>query len=328
MYACNMKTQAKPSPKAAGAEARARSLSPEQRTSIARKAALKRAGVPSATHVGAIQIGGAMIPCAVLEDGRRVVVQRQVVGLMTGTTKGGLSRYLAASNIAPFLPEKFDGVDLDEAAVVFELDGQKAHGYEGEDIVDLCRMYLQARKAGALLPNQIQLADRAEVIVLSLAKLGITALIDEATGYQEVRDRRALQALLDKYLRREHAAWAKRFPDEFYKEMFRLRGWDYPTPGGARPGIVGIYTNDLVYERLAPGLLDELEQRNPKQETNGRRRTKHHQWMTDDVGDPALTNHIHAVMGMMRASDTWEQLMRLMDRAYPKKGTQIPLLEG
>lgn len=321
-----MEKQAKPNARAAGAIARARSLSPKARSDIARKAALKKAGVPSATHVGEIKIGGAVLPCAVLEDGRRVVVQRHVVGLITGTTKGGLSRYLAASNLAPYVPEKFAGVDLDQAAIVFETDGQKAHGYEGEDIVDICRMYLRARKANALLPNQIQLADRAEIIVLSLAKLGITALIDEATGYQEIRDRRALQALLDQYLRQEHAAWAKRFPDDFYKEMFRLRGWQYPTPGGARPGVVGTYTNDLVYERIAPGLLTELERRNPKSDT-GSRRAKHHQWMTDDVGDPALTNHIHAVMGMMRASESWEQLMTLMDRAYPKKGAQLKLLD-
>lgn len=320
-----MNLQAKPKPQVAGAIARAQSLSPEKRSQIARKGALKKAGVPSATHFGVVSIGGTTLPCAVLEDGRRVVAQRQVVGLLTGTVKGDLTRYFSATNIVPYLPEKFADRSLDQVALVFEADGQKVHGFEGEDIVDICRMYLQARKANALLPNQMQLAERAEIIVLSLAKLGITALIDEATGYQEIRDRRALQALLDKYLRTEHAAWAKRFPDEFYREMFRLRGWQYPTPGGARPGVVGIYTNNLVYERLAPGLLEELEQRNPKGDT-GSRKAKHHQWMTADVGDPALTNHIHAVMGMMRASQSWDQLIILMDRAYPKKGQQIPLL--
>lgn len=208
---------------------------------------------------------------------------------------------------------------------MFELDGRKAHGFEAEDIVEICRMYMMARRANVLQSSQIHLAAQAEVIVLSLAKIGITALIDEATGFQEVRDRKALQALLDTYLRKEHAAWAKRFPDDFYKEMFRLKSWVYPTVGGARPGVVGIYTNDLVYERIAPGLLQELEKRNPKTEA-GHRKTKHHQWVTEDVGDPALTAHIHAVMGLMRASDSWEQFSRMMDRAYPKKGTQIPLL--
>lgn len=320
-----MTSQANPKPQAAGAIARARSLTPEQRSTIARKAALKRTGMPSATHAGKLNIGGTTVDCAVLDDGRRVVIQRQVVGLLTGNVKGGLNRYFGASNLAPYVPAKFAGVNLDEAAIVFENNGNRAQGYEGEDIVDICQMYLQARQASALLPNQMHLAARAEIITISLAKLGITALIDEATGYQEVRDRKALQALLDRYLRKEHAAWAKRFPDEFYREMFRLRDWQYPTPSGGRPGVVGTYTNDLVYERLAPGLLEELEQRNPKGES-GHRKSKHHQWMTPDVGDPALSTHIHSVMGFMRACDSWDQFMRMMDRAFPKKGTQLQLL--
>lgn len=317
--------QAKDASKQVGAIARSKVLTPKRRSEIAAKAALKKAGYPSATHTGAVNIGGAQIPCAVLEDGRRVMWQREVVGLLTGNKKGGLSRYLNAANLEPYAPVKFKQGDFDQTAIVFELDGSKAHGFEAEDIVDICKMYMTARRANVLLHNQIHLAAQAEIIVLSLAKIGITALIDEATGYQEVRDRRALQALLDTYLRKEHAAWAKRFPDEFYKEMFRLRGWAYPSVSNAKPGVVGRYTVDLVYERLAPGLMQELEARNPRGES-GHRKSKHHQWMTDDVGHPALTSHIHAVMGFMRAADTWEKLILMMDRAYPKKGSQIPLL--
>ncbi len=139
-----------------------------------------------------------------------------------------------------------------------------------------------------------------------------------------MRDRDALQALLDKYLLQEHAAWAKRFPDDFYRQMFRLKGWQFPTPGGARPGVVGKYTLDIVYERLAPGLVDELKERNPKTDA-GHRKVKHHQYLTDDVGHPALTNHIHAVMGLMRASKSWEMFRDLLDSAFPKKGTQFRL---
>jgi hypothetical protein len=317
--------QAKDRSKQIGAIARSAALSPKARSRIAAKAALKKAGYPSATFIGVMNMCGGKIPCAVLGDGRRVVWQREVVGLLTGNKKGGLSRYLTSANLAPFAPEKFKNGDFDETAIVFELDGRKAHGFEGEDIVDICRMYMMARRAGVLIPNQFHLATQAEIIVLSLAKVGITALIDEATGYQEVRDRKALQAILDTYLLKEHAAWAKRFPDEFYREMFRLREWDYPSVSNARPGIVGKYTLDLVYERMTLGLVSELEKRNPRRET-GNRKTKHHQWMTEDIGHPALATHIHAVMGFMRASDTWDQFMQMMDRAFPKKGNQIPLL--
>lgn len=317
--------QAKDASKQAGALARSAALTPERRSKIAAKAALKKAGFVSATHTGSINIGGAEIPCAVLEDGRRVVWQREVVGLLTGNKKGGLSRYLTAGNLEPFAPEKFKVGNFDETAATFEMDGRKAHGFDAEDIVDICKMYMMARRANVLQSSQIHLATQAEIIVLSLAKIGITALIDEATGFQEVRDRRALQALLDTYLRQEHAAWAKRFPDDFYKEMFRLRGWKYPTVAGQKPGVVGRYTVDLVYERIAPGLVAELEEKNPKNES-GYRKAKHHQWMTDDVGHPALSAHIHSVMGFMRACDSWDQLMLMMNRAFPKKGSQIPLL--
>ena len=259
-----------------------------------------------------------------LSDGRRVVWQREVVGLLTGNKKGGLSRYLRASNLAPFTPEKFKNADFDETAIVFEMDGRKAHGFEAEDIVDICKMYMQARQAGGLLSSQIHLAAQSEIIVLSLAKVGIASLIDEATGYQEVRDRHALQALLDRYLLQEYAAWAKRFPDEFFKEMFRLKKWAYPTVGGAKPGVVGHYINNLVYERLAPGLLRELEEKNPKGDS-GHRKAKHHQWLSDDVGHPALSAHIHSTIAFMRAAADWDQLMHLMDRAFPKKGDTLPL---
>lgn len=316
--------QAKNQSKQVGARARSAALSPERRSQIAAKAALVRAGHPSATHAGQIVIGGAPIPCAVLSDGRRVVWQREVVGLLTGNKKGGLSRYLGATNLAPFAPEKFKGNDFDETAIVFEMDGRKSHGFEAEDIVDICKMYMQARQAQVLLPSQIHLAAQSEIIVLSLAKVGIASLIDEATGYQEVRDRNALQALLDRYLRKEYAAWAKRFPDEFFREMFRLKGWAYPTVGGAKPGVVGRYINNLVYERLAPGLLKELEEKNPKSD-GGHRKTRHHQWLSDDVGHPALSTHIYSVIAFMRAVSDWDQLIQLLDRAFPKKGDTLPL---
>jgi hypothetical protein len=318
--------QAKDASKQAGARARSAALTPEDRTRIATKAALARAGHPSATHTGSLLIGGSKIPCAVLSDGRRVVWQREVVGLLTGNKKGGLSRYLGASNLQPFAPEKFQEGNFDDTAIVFELDGRKAHGFEGEDIVDICKMYMQARHHNVLLPTQTHLAAQSEVIVLSLAKVGITALIDEVTGYQEVRDRKALQALLDRYLRKEYAAWTKRFPDEFFKEMFRLRDWKYPTVGVARPSVVGRYINNLVYERLAPGLLKQLEEKNPK-DYRGYRKVRHHQWLSEDIGDPALTAHIHAVIAFMRAAISWDQLMFLLDRAFPRKGDTLPLLE-
>src|SRR5215467_8975128 len=115
-----------------------------------------------------------------------------------------------------------------------------------------------ADRYGKLGPRQKTIAEKADLIIRTLAHIGIIALIDEATGYQEVRDRQALQEILDKYLRKEFAAWAKCFPEEFYKQIFRLRQWQWRGMKVNRPQIVAYYTKDLIYARLAPGILTEL----------------------------------------------------------------------
>jgi hypothetical protein len=321
--------------RAKGGIARRDALSEGRRSEIAAKAARARwlKDIPAATHEGALALGDMSMPCAVLADGRRVLTQ---MGVMRAIGRGrpqaqrtvgeDLPPFLSAASLKPFIS---DDLRRSSTPIVFAPKGGggkggRAFGYEADLLPQICNVYLEARRQGALVPQQMHIADTCEMLMRALARVGIIALVDEATGYQEVRDRLALQDLLDRYLRKELAAWAKRFPDEFYKEMFRLRGWRWPSIGGKRPGIVGTYTNDLVYERLAPGILQELETRNPKDE-RGRRKAHHHSWLTEDVGHPALAQHLHAVIGFMRASASWDQFYRLMNRAFPRKGETIEL---
>ena len=307
--------------KVKGGIARAEALSSEQRMEIAKKAAEARWSLPKTEYTGELNIAGTIIPCAVLETEQgpvRLVVQREVVGLLTGNKKGGLQRYLNPPNLQPFLPEKFKDSTFDQSTFVVELLGRKAHGFIGEDIVDLCKMYLEARKKGKILPNQLHLADRAEIIVTALAKTGITALIDEATGYQKVRARDALQEYISKVIRKELAAWTKKFPNEFYEEMYRLKKWKWFVNSTKHPMLAAKYTADIVYSRLGPGILEELQKINPKN-NKGRRKHKHHQWLTDDVGHPQLAQHLYAVINLMKVADTWEQFKKMLDRALPKQ---------
>jgi hypothetical protein len=321
--------------RARGGIARAESLSPEQRHDIARKAATARwaKDLPFATHEGVITaMGDLSVSCAVLNTGQRVLTQsgfmialgraRQAKGRQHYKGDVNLPAFLTAQNLKPFISNV---LEVTSSQVEFRSkNGHRAFGYAGDLLPEVCDVFIKADRAGKLKITQKHIADRAHIIMKALAHTGIAGVIDEATGYQEVRDKHALQAILDKYLRKELAAWAKRFPDEFYKEMFRLRAWQWLSVSGKRPGIVGRYTNDLVYERLAPGILEELEARNPKN-LQGGRRGKHHQFLTEDIGHPALAQHLHAVTGFMRAASTWDQFYRMINRAFPKKGETIEL---
>jgi hypothetical protein len=315
----------------AGGKARAKKLTAAEREEIARRAADARWNIPRATHGSSdhpLKIGGVEIPCYVLEDGRRVITNQGVqIGLKMAKS-GGHQRTV---DLVSALERKgLDCKDLLKSIsnpILFRPGPKgRAYGYEATVLADLCDLILDAREKKLLHHQQEPLAAQCEILVRAFARVGIIALIDEATGYQEVRDRRALQAILDRYLLQQFAAWAKRFPNEFYREMFRLRGWQWEgmNPAGG-PRCVAQYTKDLVYSRLAPGILRELEARNPVQ-PSGRRRAAHHQWLTEGVGHPALAQHLHAVIGLMRASPSWDFFMRMLDRAFPKQGQSVQLL--
>jgi hypothetical protein len=319
-----------------GGEARARKLSKEQRTEIARAAASERwekvgGSLPKATHGDPdhpLKIGDIEIPCYVLDNGARVITHRGLQGSLGMAITGG------ARETARFL-QQFEDKGLDCKNLIArvsepiefrpKIGGRTAFGYEATVLADFCDLLLEARKKKNFLTKRgLEIAARCEVLVRGFARVGIVALVDEATGYQEVRDRLALQEILDKYLRKEFAAWAKRFPDEFYQEIFRLRGWVWRGMRINRPSCVAAYTRDLVYKRLAPGILEELERRNPVA-TAGYRLHRHHQLLTEDVGHPALSQHLHALLGLMRASDTWAQMMKLVNRAFPKRGDTLQM---
>lgn len=318
-----------------GGTARADALSPEERSEIARKAAQARwdPSMPQATHAGTLNIADAELPCYVLENGERILSTRGIMKSLKRTWRGRkyagteLPVFIEANNLKPFISKEIETV---LAPRIFRTDkGMKSEGFKAEILPAICEIYLRARDDGKLTVVQVPIAKRCEILIRGLSKVGIIALVDEATGYQEVRDRLALQAILDQYLRKELAAWAKQFPDEFYQQLFRLRRWDWRGMRINRPQVVAKYTKDFVYERLAPGILRELETRNPKDE-KGHRKAKHHQWLTDDVGHPALAQHLHAVIGLMRASSSWGQFKTLLDRAFPKRGhtLELPLVNA
>ncbi len=284
---------------------------------------------------------GVLIECYVTDDARRFLSLRGTARVLDfkGAGSTAISRNLKSNWIQPYLSDPLkQWLDNLDAGNIETLSGAKSRNvtpFEASLFVDLCKAYVNAQrdglftdKNGVVIPKwtrQHETADKLYIMMSAFAKVGIIALIDEITGYQEIRDRKALQAILDKFLRKELAAWAKTFPDEFYKEIFRLRGWQWKGMKVNRPSVVGKYTNDIVYERLAPGILKELQKKNPKDE-KGQRKAKNFQWLTDDVGHPALAQHLYAVIGLMRASASWTQFHRMLQRSFPKKEETLPLL--
>jgi hypothetical protein len=324
--------------RAKGGIARAEVLSPERRAEIAKQAAEARWGdqLPRATNEGIIKLGNVEISAAVLSDGRRLLTQsdfmlalgraRQAKGRQYYDGDVNLPAFLTAKNLRPFISKD---LEVTSSQVEFRtLKGAKAFGYAAELLPKACEVFLQAADEGKLKAAQLHIADRAKILIRALAHTGIVALVDEATGYQEIRPKDALQMYLERIIRKELAAWAKKFPDEFYENIYKLKNWPWPGMKKNRYSVVAHYTRDLVYERLAPGLLAELEGKSPKNE-RGHRPNKMHQWLTEDIGDPMLAQHLHSLLMFQRLAISsgygWNRFVKMVDQVMPKRGATLEL---
>lgn len=309
----------------AGGRARAEKLSAGQRSAIARQAATARwqKDVPLATHDGVLNLSGFRMECAVLADGTRVIKQGDIMEALgrsasSGRKTEGLPPFLEAQNltehITPQLREHLAGI-------AFRPPGQRfvATGYDATLLPEICDVLLSARLDPNVRLSKAQegYAERAEILMRSLAKVGIVALVDEATGYEKVREHNDLQRLLAEYVAEEFRPWVKKFPDKFFVQVLRIYGHGTKHHTNKRPQFIGRFINDYIYAQLPEGVLDELQRVNPVGAT-GRRSRSHHQHVVEGTGSTHLDRQITAVTTLLSISRDAEHFKQIFAQAFPK----------
>lgn len=311
-----------------GGKSRAEKMSPEERAESARKAAEARWGASLIQAVCGspdrpLMVGDKAIQAYVLSDGTRVLTQGDFQEALGRHRKANV-RYEEGEEPAPpilqgKLLKPYISQELLKKSQPIKFrtpQGSIANGYRAEILPEVCEVILKAKDDKALQKQLEHVARQAEILIRSLAKVGIIALVDEATGYQDIRSKNALTEILEAFIAEEIRKWAPTFPPKFYREMFRLK--KLPFDGTTkRPRYFGKITNDLVYRRLAPGVLEELKKKNPVIDDKGRRKHKYFQWLTGDIGHPALREHLEAVSTLMMASDSWDQFYKMLNRTKP-----------
>lgn len=211
--------------------------------------------------------------------------------------------------------------------VKFIYKGKTIFGYPAETLTKLCKVLTVASGKGLLKSDlQVRMGHQATLLLGAFAEVGLTALIDEATGYEKIKDKDALQKILNKYLADHQRKWSKTFPDEFWEKLLRVKGYESYI-GLGTPQFVGHWINDIIYDRLAPGIKGRLKELNPRISKHGRRH-KHHQFLTEDHGVPELKTHLIKVMTLMEASGYKNgEFEKLINRTLPKLNEtyQLPL---
>lgn len=327
-----------------GGKARAAKLSSGERKEIAQQAAEARWGaLPQAILDGAIIIAGRQIACAVLENGQRLLTQETFLTAIgrAGKAKGGqgsvrltksvdgLPPFLAANNLRPFITDK---LRESTTPIVFRsVRGNRAFGYDARLLPMVCEVYLKARDSErqgkkVLTPAQEHISHTCDVLMRGLAHVGIIALVDEATGYQDLRTQRELNELLEMYVQEELRPYLKKFPNEFFKQVYKIYGWQYKPGSTKRTPQVGKFINEYIYKALPPNVLPKLQELNPVNKETGRRRWKHFQFMPD-TGSEHLDKQIVKVTTLLEVADNKREFDEFYDKACsPAYQQRLPLV--
>lgn len=319
---------------ALGGIARREALSPTRRREIARKGgqaksenrkALEDPGrLPEAKWKGVLRLTDLEIPCYVLDNGQRVIGRTSATEMLSGIPGGGgLEKYIAVSSLKPFI-----NADLIlERMVSFrlpEVEGLKrdVKGLPADLLIEICRGFVIALEAHhrpssdtKLTDKQQAMALKASMFVAACAKIGLDALIDEATGYQYDRAQDALQVKLKAYLEEEMRKWEKTFPDELWVEFGRLTGWKGSVT--QRPKYWGHLVMELVYKPLDKDVAQWLKENAPAP----RHGQNYHQWLSGQYGLKKLVEHIWMLVGIARTCGT---ITELRDRMAALRG-EVPV---
>jgi len=335
-----------------GGTARAESLSPERRQEIARSAAsvrwkrtdvgaltdVERAeleieaiqpdiGMPVAHWRGSLNIVGIDVPCYVLSDGQKIIGRTSATEVLTGIKGGGaLEKYLSVKALEPF-------VDIQHVAERFvpfrllEVEGleRAVKGLPAELMIEVCQGFVAALQATfdpnsphpRLTDRQREMAIKASVFLSACAKVGLEALIDEATGYQYERAEDALQVKLRAFIADELRAWEKTFPDELWLEFGRLTGWE--TPLRSRPKWWGKLVIEMIYDTLDADVAAFLKANKPAPGVQW------HRQLTEHHGVRQLVSRCYEVVGMAKPCCTMRELRDKVALHYGKRPVQITM---
>ena len=341
--------------KARGGIARSDALPPERRSEIAKKAAAARWAKPAALPAlpfdpaeegdgdpvadevleptgtmpiarwrGMLNMVGIDVPCYVLDNGMKVIGRTSATEVLTGIKGGGaLEKYLGVKALEPFINKDL----VLERLVPFrllEVEGlEKAvKGLPHDLMIEVCQGFVAALQASLsatstvrLTARQQDMAIKASMFLSACAKVGLEALIDEATGYQYERPDDALQVKLRAFIADELRAWEKTFPDELWAEFGRLTNWRGTIH--SRPKWWGKLVIEMIYDTLDPDVAEYIKTHKPPMGV------RWHQQLTDNIGARQLVSRCFEVIGMAKTCTDMRELRDRVAQHYGRHPVQF-----
>jgi hypothetical protein len=306
-----MNAKKKDQSKAIGGNARADSLTPEQKRKIASKAAAARWGF-RATHKGSFKEDfGIDVECYVLDDETKTaVISQRGMGEAIGIGGYGsrLPKFISGKIISEYvgheLSEKLSNplIFQDVSPGTNVPPQTKIHGFDVTILIDLCKAIISAESAGKLLKSQLKVAKQAHIILSASAKAGIQGLVYALAGYDRTKEE--VIAAYKMYVIEEAREYEREFSPELYEQWYRLYGLVKPERG--RPWEFKYLTIDHIYRPLARSNGKVFSLAKSSKQANGEKNDKIHQFLSE-IGVKALRTQVGKITGIAIVSNNREE---------------------
>jgi hypothetical protein len=273
-------------------------------------------------------IGESILKCSVLSDGRRVIKDESLFRALDRTRKGevrieGFPPIIGSKSLANLFNEIYpENIQVITPFEVAQFNGKTGKWYDANAIPVICDLYMAAEEKGLITTQQIHVLQKAKILLRSLAKVGITALIDEATNYQDIRGKDELQLLLATFISEELRPYSKEFPKEYFENLFRIYGLPYDPTSQKRPRFFAQFNIRYVYEMLPPQVWSKLDEINPTVWSEEKKRSDRkyhiHRHLTDE-GLRYLREHLQALIPVMKLSANKEDFIEKFNLVFGDK---------
>jgi len=322
------KQATRPTKQSKGGKARAKALTPEQRSEITRQGALAKqaASLPKATHRGSFKEEfGIDVDCYVLDDdGKTAVISKRGMGTALGMGESGsvFSYFIKGTRLAPFVGSQL-ALKLDNPLIFHWRQAgatgavPPANGYDVTILIDVCKVIIDADAAGVMRKQDQHIVKQANVILNASAKAGIKNLVYALAGYDATREE--IVRAFKLYVQEEARAYEREFPEQLYQEWYRL--YKLTPPERARPWKFKDLTIKHVYTPLARSNGKILQLTREQRESSEERYKKLHQFLSE-VGVKALRTHLGQLLGIAQVSADRDQYEHHVERIF---GVQLSL---
>jgi hypothetical protein len=306
-----------------GGDARAKTLSAERRSEIARAAVEARwakAGkepLPKATHKGTFKEEfGIDVDCYVLDDEKKTAVISQTgMGQAIGLSSRGnaFPRFLSSKAMAGFIGAQLSEKISQPLRFQWGSGGAQTqvHGFDATLLIDVCKAIVAAESEGRLNRQQTHVAKQAHTILGASAKAGIQGLVYALAGYDATKEE--VIAAFKFYVQEEARDYEKEFPPQLYEEWYRL--YNLPKPERNRPWKFMHLTVGQVYKPLAHSNGKILELTKAQRDSSQARWKRLHQFLSE-IGVKALRTHLGQLLGIARVSKTKDQYERFVQQLF------------